>query len=140
MKWIHEFNAQFSKKDFIFTFFGILVGMGVGLYLFAFTLPGQISKGIVMNASTLANSTSFRDECILAAAFKAQRDEQKTSQNEIQNESQFISDMIVHHEVAIRMAQQVLKLNPSIKVRGLANNIISEQTKEINLLKSWNVK
>ncbi len=56
---------------------------------------------------------------------------------EVKSEQQFLRDMILHHEAAVVMANQVLKLNPQGEVRELANAIIEAQAKEISQMKSW---
>ncbi len=58
--------------------------------------------------------------------------------NDVTSESQFLNDMILHHEAAVRMSEQVLKL-PSlqIEVRNLANSIIKTQASEIAQMKTW---
>lgn len=43
----------------------------------------------------------------------------------------FMQGMIMHHQMAINMAQQVLKLNPRKEVSDFANNIIRVQSAEI---------
>ena len=58
--------------------------------------------------------------------------------SEVTSESQFLNDMVLHHEAAVIMAEQVLKL-PSIRteVRNLANSIIKAQTIEMAQMKAW---
>lgn len=49
----------------------------------------------------------------------------------------FLSEMIVHHEGAVVMAKQVLATSKRPELIKLANDIISAQTKEIEMMKSW---
>ncbi len=49
----------------------------------------------------------------------------------------FLSEMIVHHQGAVVMAQAVLKTSKRPELIKLANDIISAQTKEINMMKGW---
>lgn len=49
----------------------------------------------------------------------------------------FISEMIVHHEGAVDMAEAVLENSKRPELIKLANEIISAQTKEINMMKNW---
>ena len=49
----------------------------------------------------------------------------------------FIREMIVHHEGAVKMAEMVLKNSKRTDLIKLANDIISAQTKEINMMKVW---
>ena len=47
----------------------------------------------------------------------------------------FLEGMIDHHEGAIKMAKDVLKLKPRTEVVTLANRVISTQTEEISTMK-----
>ncbi len=55
----------------------------------------------------------------------------------VMSEEQFLKEMILHHEAAVLMAKQVLSLNPSEKVKQLADVIVSAQAREIADMKSW---
>lgn len=52
-------------------------------------------------------------------------------------DKQFIEQMIPHHESAIAMANLALQKTKHDEVKTLANNIISSQTAEINMMKEW---
>lgn len=49
----------------------------------------------------------------------------------------FLSEMIIHHAGAVEMAQAVLKNSKRPELIKLANDIISAQTTEINMMKNW---
>ncbi len=49
----------------------------------------------------------------------------------------FLSEMIVHHQGAVEMAQSVLKNSKRPELIKLANDIISAQNKEIDMMKGW---
>lgn len=49
----------------------------------------------------------------------------------------YVQGMIAHHEGAIDMAQQVLKLNPRPEVKKMAEDIITVQQQEIETLQGW---
>lgn len=49
----------------------------------------------------------------------------------------FLSEMIVHHEGAVDMAKMVLESSKRPELIKLANDIISAQTKEIDMMKTW---
>lgn len=49
----------------------------------------------------------------------------------------FLSEMIMHHEGAVVMAQAVLKTSKRPELLKLAKDIISAQSKEIDMMKGW---
>ncbi len=49
----------------------------------------------------------------------------------------FLSEMVVHHEGAVAMAKQVLATSKRPELIKLANDIITAQTKEIDMMRGW---
>lgn len=49
----------------------------------------------------------------------------------------FLSEMVMHHEGAVDMAEAALKSAKHQEIKNLANAIISAQNKEITDMKSW---
>lgn len=49
----------------------------------------------------------------------------------------FLSEMIVHHQGAVEMAQQVLETSKRPELVQLASDIIAAQTKEIEMMQGW---
>lgn len=49
----------------------------------------------------------------------------------------FLSEMIVHHKGAVDMAKAVLATSKRPELIKLANDIISAQTKEIDMMSGW---
>lgn len=49
----------------------------------------------------------------------------------------FLTEMIVHHEGAVDMAQSALKAAGHDEIKAMANDIISAQTREISQMKAW---
>jgi len=45
--------------------------------------------------------------------------------------------MVIHHQGAIDMANQVLKTSKRPELIQLANDIITAQTKEIDMMQAW---
>lgn len=52
-------------------------------------------------------------------------------------DQEFLAQMIVHHEGAVEMAEMVLQQSTKPELRALAQEIISAQTKEINMMRAW---
>jgi uncharacterized protein (DUF305 family) len=49
----------------------------------------------------------------------------------------FLSEMIVHHEGAVEMAQAALQDSKHAELKTMANAIISAQTTEIEQMRNW---
>lgn len=49
----------------------------------------------------------------------------------------FLSEMIVHHKGAVSMAEAVIKNSKKPELIKLANEIITAQNKEINMMEEW---
>ncbi len=49
----------------------------------------------------------------------------------------FLSEMIVHHQGAVKMAEAVLVSSKRPELLRLANNIISAQNSEIQMMSTW---
>lgn len=52
-------------------------------------------------------------------------------------DKEFLAQMIIHHEGAVDMANQVIATSKRPELIKLANEIISAQTAEINKMKEW---
>lgn len=49
----------------------------------------------------------------------------------------FLSEMIIHHQGAVAMAKIVLEKSNHLELKQLANDIISAQEREINMMQNW---
>lgn len=49
----------------------------------------------------------------------------------------FLSEMVMHHQGAVVMAQAVLETSKRSELIQLAKDIISAQTREINMMRNW---
>lgn len=49
----------------------------------------------------------------------------------------FLSEMIVHHEGAVEMAEKVLAVSDRLELRKLAQDIITAQNGEISMMRKW---
>lgn len=52
-------------------------------------------------------------------------------------DTEFLNQMIVHHEVAVMMAQMLAALTERSEMKTLADQIITSQNREILLMQSW---
>ncbi len=60
-----------------------------------------------------------------------------SSVSDAQFDREFIEQMIPHHEMAIMMAQMLQASTQRSEMKVLANNIITSQTREIEMMRSW---
>lgn len=54
-------------------------------------------------------------------------------------DKEFLSQMIIHHEGAVEMSKMVLSSSQNPELIKLANDIISAQNKEIQMMKDWQI-
>jgi len=52
-------------------------------------------------------------------------------------DKEFLSQMIVHHEMAVMMAQMLAAGTERKEMQTLADQIITSQTQEIELMENW---
>lgn len=116
------------KNDFYKMFAGLLVGVGIGMYIFSFAVP----YGNSIYGKRLYEKSNFGDT-------KKFGDMQRTmhSNNVIRNEIEFLQNMIDHHRDAVGLSAQVLTTSPSDEVKVLANQILVNQTEEIEQMKEY---
>lgn len=60
-----------------------------------------------------------------------------TLENSSNFDKSFIDEMIPHHQMAVMMANMLLRSTSRPEMKQLARNIISAQTKEINEMRQW---
>lgn len=101
-------------------FLALVVGLGGG-YVIAYT---QKPAPMVHNMDSTMSGMTAGLENKQGAAF----------------EQAFIKEMIVHHEGAVAMAEMVLQKTQRPELVQLANDIISAQTREINMMRGWDTQ
>lgn len=104
----------------------LLVGAGVG-YAIASTrvgTPATNSTYVMSDGSTMSDAMSG----MTAGLAGKTRDEFDRA---------FINEMIVHHEGAVAMAEQALRLAKHDEIKQMAQEIIAAQTREINTMRGW---
>lgn len=52
-------------------------------------------------------------------------------------DKEFLKQMIVHHEGAIEMAKQVQEKSKNPELLKLANDIVTNQSKEVEMMQTW---
>jgi len=108
-----------NNKQILLSLGCIVLGIMLGWFLFKTPTNSHVMTDTTMSDTMHAMSSSL---------------EGKTGDD---FDKAFLSEMIVHHEGAVVMAQQVLKTSKRPELLKLANEIISAQTQEITQMKTW---
>lgn len=114
------------KQQLLYGLVGIVIGVAIAQLTGFSASNNPISEKdeIVQNQMGMGSSMDAMME-----SFDGKRDDEF--------DRAFIEAMIVHHEGAIEMAHEALKYGKHEEIRNLANDVISAQTNEINMMKSW---
>lgn len=114
-----------KNNNYIFAIVGLLVGVvGTNLYLNNSTTH-QMPDGTEMTNS--GDMSSMMGDMMKGLGGKTGDDFDRA----------FLSEMIVHHQGAVDMAQAVLQNSKRPELLNLAREIITAQTKEIEMMKNW---
>ena len=124
---------------------GMIAGSAIGLILFCFLVPGGARSIGWYNhkMASVKSERNNREMKMLYASGSPMMDHRMMSENPymmgaVTSEKQFLKDMMLHHEAAVVMAEEVLRLQGThSEVKNLANDIIRAQTSEINSMKAW---
>ncbi|HWH07384.1 MAG TPA: DUF305 domain-containing protein [Candidatus Paceibacterota bacterium] len=108
----------------------LIVGGGGGYLLAGSQVPGpdehMMGNGMMMHNNSMGMSGAM-DEMMQGLAGKTGDEFDKA----------FLSEMIMHHEGAVEMAEVALKSAKHEEIKTMANAIISAQTTEIQQMKDW---
>ena len=129
MQNIKEYIGKLQIKSIVF---GIIAGVFLSLAIFSALVPYGGDMIRVYNMQKFSNMSKNRDTSMNMANHT-----NPYMMSEIKSEKQFLQDMKLHHESAILMSQQLLKLNPRVELKKLANDIISAQNTEIKMMTDW---
>lgn len=147
MEKIKQFAVGITKRDILYFLAGIVVAMvlssvcnvsgyyrfnrnGYGMMGGFFNQPSYSYKST--NRTMMGNWGSDTDNVMYGMMTGLQG---KTGDD---FDKAFLSEMIVHHEGAVAMAEEVLKTSKRPELIKLANDIISAQNKEIEMMGGWN--
>lgn len=111
----------------------VLIGLGVGYVL------GGASKDSAMQHRMPDGSMMMNDHGAHSPMESMMHDmtaalEGKTGSD---FDQEFLTQMIVHHEGAIVMAQMVLEQSNRPELRALAEEIITAQKREVDMMRGW---
>lgn len=128
-----------KNTSIIIAVIALIVGLGIGYSLNGSKAPEQKmaanNSGMHMmpDGSMMGNSSQKMD---MADMMASMNDELKGKTGD-EFDKAFISEMIVHHEGAVEMAELALTNAKHQEIKDLAKAIISAQNKEIGDMKNW---
>jgi uncharacterized protein (DUF305 family) len=103
-------------------------------FLIVVTLILGIIAGVGLADSYAQKEHGAQEE----AAHDAHSEEMSLSSlSGAQLDAEFLSQMIIHHQGAITMSEEVIARGEDPKVKELAHEIIAAQMPEIELMRSW---
>lgn len=120
-----QFIKSVSKREMWFAFIGLVIGIIIGAKTLSLMVP-DATHWISLYHSEKNEMTG---EVIM--------ENHDMLNTHITSEKQFVEEMIPHHEAAVVMAKDVLKLNPRTEVKDLAEAIIKTQNSEIKMMQYW---
>lgn len=118
-----------KKTALLYIIGGFVVGVLATTYYFnSNTNTHRLSQGsMMMGENTYMDMDSMMNGMTLGLDGKIGNDFDKA----------FLAEMIIHHQGAVVMAKAVLKNSTRPELIKLANDIISAQTGEIEMMKGW---
>ncbi len=119
-----------NKNNTIYIVVALVLGVLVG-YLVWGTRGGERSMHM------MPDGTMMHDESMSMDAMMTDMMSELEGKKGDEFDQAFLSEMIVHHEGAVVMAEAVLEKSKRPELINLANNIIKAQTDEIQMMKGW---
>lgn len=122
-----------QNKNNTILFSAVFIIIGILLGSFVFNNKGERKEGMhMMNDGQMMHDSSMGMDNMMDSMMSGLQDK-----NGNEFDKAFLSEMIMHHEGAVEMAKAVLKTSKRPELIKLANDIISAQTKEIEMMKDW---
>lgn len=112
----------------------LFIGMLIG---FSFGKSRVPSVANVSNGHIMADGTYMSNDGMSMAQMMADMNKSLMNKTGDEFDKAFLSEMIVHHEGAVEMAEMALKNAKHEEVIELSRAIITAQNKEIAQMKSW---
>lgn len=107
----------------------LVLGLGIG-YTFGNNDGSRAGDHFMADGSMIRGSMGMQgmmDEMMVGIKGKSGDDFDRA----------FMEEMIIHHEGAVSMAHEALRGSKHAEIRQMAQDIISAQTKEIQMMNDW---
>lgn len=112
-----------------------IVGLVIGVLLTGFVMSNQNKQAPAQSNSTVSHESS-QSNAGMSMSMQDMMDSLEGKMGEDFDKA-FISSMIEHHIGAINMAKEAQMNAGRDEVKNLANDIISAQEKEIQVMRQW---
>lgn len=116
-----------EQKNYTLAAIALLTGLFIGYVVGVNTGNTNHQMMREMDSRSMSHMNHAMDNMMSGLAGKTGADFEKT----------FLSEMIVHHEGAIVMAEALLKNTQRPELVKLGNDIIKAQTGEVSMMKKW---
>ncbi|MEK7112001.1 MAG: DUF305 domain-containing protein [Patescibacteria group bacterium] len=127
-------------KQPLYIIIGVLAGVILGIFIARYAVNTQnygMMNMMGMGAMMQKGQNSMTGEEDMHGMSMNQMSSTLTALNGEDFDRMFIELMIEHHQGAIDMAELVLTNSERPELKNLANDIISAQSKEIEMMKGW---
>lgn len=117
------------QKNIIIAILALVVGTGVGYWVGIGQSSALVTKDAdthVMNTGTMSMSDAMHS---MNASLEGKSGDEF--------DKVFLSEMIIHHQGAVEMAQMALLHAKHEEIKNLATAIIAAQNKEVASMKEW---
>jgi uncharacterized protein (DUF305 family) len=124
-----------EKNTLVVALLVLVVGFGAGYFVRGSQMPP-------MGMHMMSGGTMMQDEK-MRMGMMGMDDMMGSMMQELQGKTgdafdqAFIDEMIVHHEGAVMMAEAALTSAKHPEVKQMAQDIISAQTREIEMMQGW---
>lgn len=119
-----------ENKNIIYVAVALIIGILVGYLMWG-------TKDEERSVHMMSDGTMMHDEDMSMDATMHDMMSELEGKKGNEFDKAFLSEMIVHHEGAVVMAQAVLENSKRPELIKLANDIIKAQTSEIEMMKNW---
>jgi uncharacterized protein (DUF305 family) len=128
------------KDNILYGIIGLFGGILLTWFFASFAVNNQNQGMMGMMGMNMMGQNGYHEEHHGESSMDDMMGEMHAS---LQNKSgdefdkAFISEMIIHHQGAVDMAELALEDAKHQEIKDLARNIIDAQNKEINQMKEW---
>lgn len=129
-------KTTMDNKPILYGVVGFILGVAITTFA-ASNAVNTGNTGMMRMMGMQTNGTMMGDEPMGMGSSMVDMMESMEGKTGDEFDRAFMDAMTVHHEGAIEMAQEALSSSAREEIRGMANDIISAQTKEIEMMKTW---